>query len=74
VSLPRLIVQALKLGIKQHSRYFLAGVLLLALLVFLSCGGAGALQSLLGPNKDAVPRKVDSDKPANLWELRKSME
>jgi hypothetical protein len=73
VSLPRLIVQALKLGIKQHSRYFLAGVLLLALLVFLSCGGAGALQSLLGP-KDAVPRKVDSDKPANLWELRKSME
>src|SRR5262245_22934141 len=41
--LPRMIVQALKLGLQEHSRYFFAGIFLLFLVVFLSCGGVGVL-------------------------------
>src|SRR5262249_34998076 len=49
-SLPVLIVHGLKLGIRQHSPYFLAGLLLVLFLLFFCCGGAGVLQSLLGLN------------------------
>src|SRR5436309_231363 len=50
--LPRLIVQALKLGIRQHSRYFMAGLLLLVFSLFFFCGGVGALRRLFRPRSD----------------------
>jgi hypothetical protein len=68
--LPQLIVRALKLGIREHSRYFFVGLALLVFLLFSCCGGVGALQKLFGPGSDGAPAEADFDNPAKFWELR----
>jgi len=71
--LPRLITLALSLAIKKHSRYFIAGVLVLFIMMFLAFGGVGALQSLWGPGRDTTPAKADPNQPSRLWEMRRDL-
>src|SRR5262249_12859659 len=66
--LPTLILQALKDGMRHHSRYFFAGLLLLFLLLFVGCGGVGVVRNLISPDRDTTP--VNVEKPSTLWELR----
>jgi hypothetical protein len=54
--MPRLVMQALKSGARQHSRYFIAGLLVFLGLMAVSCGGVvGAIRSFLGPEKHVAP-------------------
>jgi hypothetical protein len=70
--LPRLILEALKGGMRQHSRYFFAGLLLVFLLLFVGCGGVGVIRNLISPEQDTTP--VNVEKPSTLWELRQKTE
>jgi len=72
--LPRLILLALSLAMKKHSRYFVAGVLVLFILLFLAFGGVGALQRLWDPTRQAAPTKTDANQPSRLWEMRRDLE
>jgi len=73
-SLPRLMVHAIKLGIWQHSRYFMAGLFLLVFFLLFVCGGVAGIQRLFRPSSDEAPTKGDFDKPARLWEMRQTLE
>jgi hypothetical protein len=72
--LPELIRLGLRQAFQQRSRYFLVGVLLLFIMLFLACGGVGALQSLWEPSEKAGPINPDAGKPVRMWEMRRNLD
>jgi hypothetical protein len=69
--MPRLVIQALKSGARQHSPYFIAGLFIFLALMVVSCGGVvGAIKSVLGPNKQGTPDTVTIKQRVKLPDLK----
>jgi hypothetical protein len=72
--LPQLVAHAVGAAARQHSLYFIAGSLILIGMMFLSCGGVGAVKHLWSSNSKPIPKKTTFDEPVRLNDLRQKME
>jgi hypothetical protein len=61
--MPQLIAQALKLAVRQHSLYFVAGLLLIIFLMFLSYSCLG---TIFGPQRTVLPGEGDPGDSSRL--------
>jgi len=72
--IPRLIAHALVSAMRQHSRYFVAGLLLFLGVSFVCCGGLGAVRNYFGPEKSEAPTKAHFDEPVKLPDMMKKLD